>query len=132
MRYTIKEASEKTQLSAYVLRYYEKEGILSSVHRSKGGIRYYTDEDMETLGLICCLKKTGMQLNEIKAFVQLSSQGKETLRERCLILSQQKEKVKRQIEELQHSYEKVSHKLDHFTKLLREYEGTADISLKQQ
>ena len=39
MKYTIKEVSEKTGISSYVLRYYEKEGLLPPVSRSKGGIR---------------------------------------------------------------------------------------------
>ena len=30
MRYTIREVSEKTNISAYVLRFYEKEGLTST------------------------------------------------------------------------------------------------------
>ena len=101
MRYTIREVSEKTNISAYVLRFYEKEGLLPHIHRSEGGIRYYTDEDMDLLGLISCLKKTGMQLREIKTFVELSEQGPETLRERCNILRQQQDNVRKQMAELQ-------------------------------
>lgn len=122
MKYTIREVSEKTNISAYVLRFYEKEGLLPHIHRSEGGIRYYTDEDMDLLGLICCLKKTGMQLKEIRTFVQLSERGPETLRERCAILKQQQDNVQKQMEEMQKSYEKVSHKLAYFSRLLAEYE----------
>ena len=126
MRYTIREVSEKTNISAYVLRFYEKEGLLPHIHRSEGGIRYYTDEDMDLLGLISCLKKTGMQLREIKTFVELSEQGPETLRERCNILRQQQDNVRKQMAELQKSYEKVSHKLAYFSRLLSEYEDTGN------
>ncbi len=126
MRYTIREVSEKTNISAYVLRFYEKEGLLPHIHRSEGGIRYYTDEDMDLLGLISCLKKTGMQLREIKTFVELSEQGPETLRERCNILRQQQDNVRKQMAELQKSYEKVSLKLAYFSRLLSEYEGTGN------
>ncbi len=122
MKYTISQVSEKTKISAYVLRYYEKEGLLPHIGRSEGGIRYYTDEDMELLGLICCLKKTGMQLREIRTFVELSEQGPETLEERCDILRRQQEIVRQRMEEMQKNYEKVSHKLAWFTRLAREYE----------
>lgn len=121
MRYTISEAAQKCSLSAHVLRYYEKEGVLPAVHRSKGGIRYYTEEDLETLGLICCLKKTGMQLSEIKAFVLLGGKDEASLKERCEILRRQKENVERQIEELKQSYDKVSRKLEHYTRLLENF-----------
>lgn len=123
MCYSIHEVSEKTGISPYVLRFYEKEGLLPHIHRSEGGIRYYTEEDIDLLGLICCLKKTGMQLKEIRTFVQLSDKGPETLRERCAILKQQQDNVQNQIKELQKSYEKVSHKLAYFSGLLEAYEG---------
>ena len=123
MWYSIHEVSEKTGISPYVLRFYEKEGLLPHIHRSEGGIRYYTEEDIDLLGLICCLKKTGMQLKEIRTFVQLSDKGPETLRERCAILKQQQDNVQNQMKELQKSYEKVSHKLAYFSGLLEAYEG---------
>ena len=123
MCYSIHEVSEKTGISPYVLRFYEKEGLLPHIHRSEGGIRYYTEEDIDLLGLICCLKKTGMQLKEIRTFVQLSDKGPDTLRERCAILKQQQDNVQNQMKELQKSYEKVSHKLAYFSGLLEAYEG---------
>lgn len=45
--YTIKEVSEKTGLSIYTLRYYDKEGLLPFVERSESGIRQFTDADLE-------------------------------------------------------------------------------------
>ena len=58
MSYSIKEVESRTNISAYVLRYYEKEGLLPHVQRSKGGIRCYTDADLDLLGLIGCLPRT--------------------------------------------------------------------------
>ena len=52
MGYTIKQISEKTNLSAHVLRYYEKEGLLPSVSRSNSGFRNYSEGDLEWLGLL--------------------------------------------------------------------------------
>lgn len=39
MGYTIKEASEKVNLTPYTLRYYEKEGLLPLVGRDSHGNR---------------------------------------------------------------------------------------------
>ena len=80
--YSIQDVSKKTGLSAHTLRYYEKEGLISGVGRSQGGFRQYTDEDLERLGLICCLKNTGMSIQEIARFVQLTHEGDHTLEER--------------------------------------------------
>ena len=125
MSYSIKEVESRTNISAYVLRYYEKEGLLPHVRRSKGGIRCYTDADLDLLGLIGCLKKTGMSLKDIKTFVQLQEQGPSTLRQRCSILKDRQKAILESMEEMKENYEKVNHKLDVYTALLRDYEGNA-------
>ena len=83
--YTIQDVSKKTGLTAHTLRYYEKEGLITGVERSQGGIRQYTDEDLERLGLIRCLKNTGMSIQEIARFVQLTHEGDHTLEEKSEI-----------------------------------------------
>ena len=121
--YSIQEVSERTGLSVHTLRYYEKLGMLPGVERSPGGFRQYSDQDLETLGLICCLKNTGMSLEKIAEFVRLTNQGDCTLKERVALLSAHKESVITRIDEMQKHLEKVSWKIDHFTEKLREYEN---------
>lgn len=114
MNYTIKQVSEKTKLKPHVLRYYEKEGLLPFIKRSDSGIRRYTEDDLEWLSLICCLKNTGMAIKEIREFVELSLQGSETLKERCLMLEDHKKAVELQIAGLQTYLCKVDHKITFF------------------
>lgn len=115
MDYSIKQVSEKTKLKAHVLRYYESEGLLPFVSRSESGIRRYSEDDLEWLGLICCLKNTGMSIKQIKDFVELSMQGEETLKQRCEMLVEHKKNVETQIEEMQKHLRKVAHKIEYFT-----------------
>ena len=123
MRYTIREVSEKTNISAYVLRYYEKEGVLPRIDRSQGGSRRYTDEDLDLLGLITCLKNTGMPLKDIRTFVQLREKGPDTLRQRRDILMAQQRSVLESMEEMRKNYEKVTRKLAYYEGLLADYEA---------
>ena len=123
MGYTIKQVSERTNLSAHVLRFYEKEGLLSNINRSKSGIRSYSEDDLEWLGLICCLKNTGMSLKQIKEFMDLSAEGKKTLKQRCDILIEHRKNVEAQIQEMHKHLDKVSHKIDHYTKQYNEYKN---------
>ena len=120
--YSIQEASKKTGLSAHTLRYYEKEGLLSSIERTAGGFRQYTDEDMESIGLICCLKNTGMPLQEIARFVQLTHEGEGTLKERVELLRTHRENVISRMEEMQKYLDKVTWKLNYFSEKLSAYE----------
>lgn len=115
MEYSIKQISERTKLKEHVLRYYEKEGLLPFVKRTESGIRRYSEDNVEWLGLVCCLKNTGMSIKQIKDFVELSMQGGETLKERCDMLKEHKKNVETQIEEMQMHLQKIGCKIEHFT-----------------
>ena len=120
--YSIQEVSKKTGLTAHTLRYYEKEGLISGVERTQGDFRQYTDEDLERLGLICCLKNTGMSIQEIARFVQLTHEGDHTLEERVELLRAHREQVLEKMAEMQKHLDKVTWKLNFFTEKLRAYE----------
>ena len=128
MEYSIKQVSENTSLKPHVLRYYEKEGLLPFVSRSESGIRRYSEYDLEWIGLICCLKNTGMSIKQIKDFVILSLQGNETLKQRCDLLIEHKRNVEEQIQEMKTHLQKVAWKISYFTDQYEKY--SADIPLK--
>lgn len=130
MNYSIRQVSEKTKLKAHVLRYYEREGLLPFVNRSESGIRRYSEGDMEWLGLICCLKNTGMSIKQIKDFVDLSKQGGKTLKQRCDLLIEHKKNVEAEIEEMQKHLQKVSCKIEYFTAQYRKYVEESALEIK--
>ena len=121
--YSIQEVSRKTGLSAHTLRYYEKEGLLGVVERSQSGFRQYTDADLEVLGGICCLKNTGMSLQEIARFLALSREGDRTLRQRVELLQAHRNEVLARMAEMQTYLDQVSRKLDYYSGRLLAYEA---------
>ena len=121
MGYTVKVAAERANLNPNTLRYYEKEGLLPHIERSKGGIRHYSDEDLEWLGLVCCLKNTGMSIKQIRDFVDLSLQGPETLKDRCHMLNAHKQEVEEHISRMNQHLDLVKCKIEYFTKKYEEY-----------
>jgi len=100
MLYTVGEMAKRIGVAPSALRYYDKEGLLPFVERSSGGIRMFKDADFEWLQVIGCLKKTGMQLGDIKRFIEMAMQGDETIDERLELIVNQKEAVKLRIDEL--------------------------------
>jgi DNA-binding transcriptional MerR regulator len=118
MAYTIKEVSSKVNLSAYTLRYYEKEGLLPYVRRNKQGNRLFGDEDLEWISLICCLRDTGMPVAEIKRYVDLCMKGDETIQTRRQIIQNQKFFIEKQIDEMKVHLEKVNNKLKYYDSLM--------------
>ena len=100
MMYTVGEMAKKLGVPPSTLRYYDKMGLLPFVERSSSGIRVFQDADFEWLQIIICLKKTGMQLVDIKRFIEMAIQGDETIDERLNLIIRQKETVMHQIDEL--------------------------------
>lgn len=60
----------------------------------------FKDTDFEWLQIIGCLKRTGMQLADIKHFIELAMQGDEPIEGRLHLIICQKEAVLHQIDEL--------------------------------
>ncbi len=112
--YSISDVAERTGISAYTLRYYDKEGLLTFVRRSESGIRQFSEEDFEPLYTITVLKRCGMPIKEIRRFMELYLQGNDTIHERYLMFSRQKENLQKQIDELNRMMKIVDYKCWYF------------------
>ena len=64
--YNIGEVSKMFDLPISTLHYYDREGLFPNLNRSKSGVRKFDDSAVESLRLIECLKKTGMEIKDIK------------------------------------------------------------------
>jgi DNA-binding transcriptional MerR regulator len=117
MSYTISEAAEKTGLPPSTIRFYDKEGLLPNIKR-KNGIRVFEDMDLRLMGLLTCLKNTGMPIKRIRDYVELTSKGDETLQERYEIIKAQRQFVLDQIEQLQYYLEELDFKDWYYNKAL--------------
>lgn len=99
--YKISEIAKAKNIPISTLRYYEKLGILRP-QRSNLGYREYTAIDLEWIAFIQRLKKTGMDLTDIKHYSDLRHAGKSTIPERLQMLDEQKAQLlskKKQLEE---------------------------------
>lgn len=100
--YTIGQISEMFHLPVSTLRYYDKEGLFPDMERSSG-IRRFGEKEIEKLRVIECLKKAGMEIKNIKVFMEWCSQGSSTYAQRLDLFLQQKKNVENEI----HRMEKV-------------------------
>ncbi len=107
--YSIGEISDKFNLTVSAIRYYDKEGLFPNVKR-KNGIRQFDDADVESILVIECLKKSGMQIKEIKQFLDWCNEGDSTIEKRLQMFENQKEKIINQIDELQDALNLINYK----------------------
>lgn len=112
--YTMKEISAVTGLSEHTIRYYDREGLIPLLTRTKSGVRQFSEDDLEWIKLICCLKNSGMSLDAIKKFMHMCLGGAETCEERKALLLEHKKHILAQMEELQNSLTIVNCKIEHY------------------
>ena len=110
MPYTIGQMAEKLGVAPSTLRYYDKEGLLPFVERTAGGIRIFSDGDLETLKIINCPKDTGMQIKDIRNFMAMVVEGDSTIDDRLELFRKRKEQVEKQMEELQKTLDIIQYK----------------------
>ena len=110
MNYSIKEMSKLTNLPASTLRYYDKEGLLPSLKRNSNNARIFDDDDYANLKIIECLKKSGLSIKDIKAFIAAAEQGDESLEKRLKIFRKRRKILKQELEELQEVLDVIEYK----------------------
>lgn len=98
MPYTIGEISERTGLTISQIRYYDKEGLIPGIARNDAGIRQFTDGDVQWIGVVTCLKNSGVPLRRIRQFVEWAQQGDSTIDKRLNFMREQREYLEDQIE----------------------------------
>ncbi|UNL95515.1 MerR family transcriptional regulator [Paenibacillus polymyxa] len=108
--YSISEVAKELNLTAYALRYYDKEGLMPFVERTSSGTRLFKESDIDALKIIECLKSTGMPIKEIKNFIDWCSGGDSTLQQRYDMFMERKATVEAQMEELRKTMEVIEHK----------------------
>lgn len=86
--YTIGQVSEQFDLPVSTLRYYDKEGLFPALTRTSG-IRRFGEQELEALRVIECLKRSGLEIKEIKQFMEWCAQGSETYPQRHALFVQQ-------------------------------------------
>ncbi len=97
--YTIGQISEMFGLPISTLRYYDRQGLFPGMERTSG-IRRFGDREVETLRIIECLKRSGLDLKDIKQFIDWCGQGAATYEQRRELFVKQKKAVEAEITHL--------------------------------
>lgn len=61
-----KEVEEKTGLARSNIRFYEKENLISPARNDSNGYREYSEQDVEDIKKIACLRTLGISIEEIR------------------------------------------------------------------
>jgi DNA-binding transcriptional MerR regulator len=114
---SISEAAERTGLSTYALRYYEREGLmLGGVGRASSTHRRYSDADISWVEFLTKLRSTAMPISKVREYVDLVRQGDESTPARLALLLAHRESVIAQLDEMTHSLAAIDYKIATYRK----------------
>ena len=122
--YTIGQVSEMFNIPVSTLRYYDKEGLFPHLER-KGNIRYFSDDELEALRVIDCLKRSGLEIKDIKQFFVWVTEGAGSYGKRKELFESRKAAVEEEINALEKTLSMLKFKCWYYEKALTD--GKEDV-----
>ena len=117
--YTIGQVSEMFGLPISTLRYYDKEGLFPDIRRTSG-IRRFGEKELEALRVIECLKKSGMEIKDIKQFMEWCQEGSRTYELRKQLFERQKTAVEKEMEKMQETLDMLTFKCFYYEQAIKD------------
>ena len=107
--YSIGQISEMFNLPISTLRYYDKEGLFPNLER-RSGIRRFSENEVEALRVIECLKASGLEIKDIKQFMDWATLGAKTYEKRRQLFESRRKVIEAEIANLQKMLDMVKFK----------------------
>lgn len=117
--YTIKEVADKMDVSEHTLRFWAKSGFFPFIKRNKNNIRLFSENDLDWVRIVKCLRSVGTENKAIKKYIDLCIKGDSTIPERYEIIRETKEKACQQMEELQKQLDLLDFKEGFYQNLIK-------------
>lgn len=111
---TIKDVSEKYQITQDTLRYYERVGVIPPVTRTSGGIRDYQEKDITWLELALCMRKAGLPVETMIEYLRLFQEGDTTISARLQLLTEQREVLIQKKKQIDEMLDKLNYKISRY------------------
>ena len=116
---TIKEVSQKYNISSDTLRYYERVGMIPPVTRTAGGIRDYGESDLGWVELALCMRGAGLPVETMIEYVKLCQQGDSTIEARMLLLKEQMETLLEQKAQIENTIKRLDFKISRYEEAVK-------------
>lgn len=116
---TIKEVSEKYDISQDTLRYYERVGLIPAVSRTSGGIRNYDDEALCWVENAICMRSAGVPIEALIEYIKLFQEGDSTIQARLELLQEQLTGLEEQKVHIESTMKRLNYKISCYEKAVK-------------
>ena len=117
--YTIGQVAEMFGLPISTLRYYDRQGLFPDMQRVSG-IRRFSDTEIEALRVIECLKKAGMEIRDIRQFMDWCVEGPSTYPQRRAMFQAQRAHMEAQIAEMSRTLDMLRFKCWYYDQAMKD------------
>ena len=117
--YTIGQVSELFHIPISTLRYYDKEGLFPEIQRTSG-IRRFGEKEIDALRVIECLKKSGLEIKDIKQFMEWCIQGSETYPQRLNLFLRQRRQMEAELAHMNRVLDMLKFKCWYYEEALKD------------
>ena len=117
--YTIGQVAEMFGLPISTLRYYDKQGLFPNIERVSG-IRRFSEAEIEALRVIECLKKAGMEIRDIKQFMDWCEEGPVTYPQRKELFETQKAHMEEEIARMNRTLDMLKFKCWYYEQAIKD------------
>jgi len=124
MTYSIGEISKMFNIPISTLRYYDREGLFPTIERVSG-IRKFSENEIEALRVIDCLKKSGLEIKDIKQFMEWTKLGAETFETRKELFERQKATIENEIQQVQKVLDMIKFKCWYYDEAIKQGDENA-------
>lgn len=116
--YTMMQVCRETNMTYQTLKFYCNEGLVPNVKRDGNNRRIFDERDVKWIKDLACLKKCGMSIQEMKAYLALCLQGQSTILQRKEMLAKKQEALQASIRELEDSVAYIDWKQNFYDEVL--------------
>ena len=117
--YTIGQVSKMFNIPVSTLRYYDKEGLFPNIKRVSG-IRRFSEKDLESIRLVECLKKSGMEIKNIKLFIEWCTEGSSTYSKRKELFEAQRKGLEEEIAKMKKTLDMIKFKCWYYEQAIKD------------
>lgn len=117
--YTIGQVAEMFGLPVSTLRYYDKQGLFPGLERASG-IRRFGDTELEAHRVIECLKKAGMEIKDIRLFMEWCAEGPSTYPKRKAMFEERKAHMESEIAKMNRALDMLNFKCWYYEQAIKD------------
>ena len=101
------------------LRYYDRQGLFPNMERVSG-IRKFSEQEIEALRVIECLKKAGMEIKDIRQFMDWCKEGPATYSQRKELFERQKAHMEEEIARMNRTLDMLKFKCWYYEQAIKD------------